>query len=86
MMIRFHTRATCKKTAAVARSLQTRPLGIAPACPSTSRKFRFVSPPPARSRRRLEGYDLDNDLPITTSELDAIERLLGADLHDLLNS
>lgn len=35
---------------------------------------------------RLEICDLDNGLPITAAELDAIERLLGADLAALFNS
>jgi len=35
---------------------------------------------------RLEICDLNNGLPITAAELDAIERLLGADLTTLLNS
>jgi hypothetical protein len=35
---------------------------------------------------RLEICDLDNRLPISSAELDAIERLLGADLTALLNS
>lgn len=35
---------------------------------------------------RLELWDLDNGLPISSAELDAIERLLGANLTALLNS
>lgn len=35
---------------------------------------------------RLEICDLDNTSPISTAELDAIERLLGPELAALLNS
>lgn len=62
------------------------PSGHRSSMPKRIEKIQVGSTTTRAVTSRLEICDLDDGLPISTAELDAIERLLGTALTDLLNS